>query len=447
MKTNQPSTTFNDIVEDVAKAIPGYRRIIFKIIIIALVIGKGKKRISTIFADFSTLIIGTQLTRRRFYEFLGSPKIKWQEILQIVIKKIGPRILTAGRLIFVVDDTSYGKTGKKISGCQTHFDHASKINSCKWLFGHCRVLVGVLLFIHGRWACLPFAQKLYLRKKENKEKEKESKGKTTSDNTSKIVIAADLINGLRRIIPFPTLAACDSWFGTKTLLKALNIPELPPIHILSRLRITSALYAIPEPQRPGKKGRKRKYGKRLPGLRELATEYERNTIQVFMYGKERDVTYSEFICVSKALQCQIKVVLIHNNKNGTFFPIFTTDLAMSAKDMIEIYSARWKIESGFKEIKHEIGALDNQARKSYAVENHFNLCCLAATLTWVYAMDQKQAPPRRYPSLRSPTYSFADVREQVRNEYLKPINFSGFCPEIVKRAGNLILDQFLRRVA
>ncbi len=120
---------------------------------------------------------------------------------------------------------------------------------------------------------------------------------------------------------------------------------------------------------------------------------------------------------------------------------------MSAKDMIEIYSARWKIESGFKEIKHEIGALDNQARKSHSVENHFNLCCLAATLTWIYGMDQNQAPPRRYPSLRSPTYSFADVREQIRNEYLKPVNFSGFCPEIVKRAGNLILNQFLRSAA
>ncbi len=380
MKTHQQTTTFNDIVEDVAKAIPGYRRIIFKIIIIALVIGKGRKRISTIFADFSTLIIGTQITRRRFYEFLGSPKIKWEEIIKIVIKKIGQRILIAGRLILVADDSSYGKTGKKISGCQTHFDHASKINSSKWLFGHCRVLVGVLLFIHGRWACLPFAQKLYLRKKENKEKEKKTKGKTTSNNKSKIVIAGNLINALRRIIPFPTLVACDSWFGTKTFLKVLNIPELPPIHILSRLRITSALYAIPEPPKPGKKGRKRKYGKRLPKLEELATQYERNTIQVFMYGKERDVTYSEFICVSKALQCQIKVVLIHNHKTGKFFPIFSTDLTMNTKDMIEIYSARWKIESGFKEIKHEIGALDNQARKPYAVPLSGTILTCAAWL-------------------------------------------------------------------
>jgi len=446
MKTNQQTTTFNDIVEDVAKAIPGYRRIIFKIITIALVIGKGRKRISTIFADFSTLIIGTQITRRRFYEFLATPKIKWKEITKIVLQKIGQRILTADRLILVTDDTSYGKTGKKISGCQTHFDHASKINSCKWLFGHCRVLVGVLLFVHGRWACLPLAQKLYLRKKQAKEKTKKRQGKTT-DNESKIVIAANLINTLRRIIPFPTLVACDSWFSTKTLVKILNIPGLPPVHVLSRLRINAALYAIPKAPTPGKRGRKRKYGKRLPHLKQLATHYERHTIKVFIYGKKRHVTYSEFICVSRALQCQIKVVLIHNNKTGKFFPIFTTDLTMSPADMIEIYSARWKIESGFKEIKHEIGALDNQARKPHSVENHFNLCCLTTTLTWIYVMDQDQAPPRRYPSARSGAYSFADVREQIRKEYFKPLNFSGICPEIVKHAGNLILKHFLRSAA
>ena len=52
MKTNQQTTTFNDILEDVAEAIPGYRRIIFKIITIALVIGKGEKTYFDCFCGF-----------------------------------------------------------------------------------------------------------------------------------------------------------------------------------------------------------------------------------------------------------------------------------------------------------------------------------------------------------------------------------------------------------
>ncbi len=43
-----------------------------------------------------------------------------------------------------------------------------------------------------------------------------------------------------------------------------------------------------------------------------------------------------------------RVVFIHMGKDkNRFFPIFTTDLSLSAKEMIECYAARWKIESGF----------------------------------------------------------------------------------------------------
>jgi IS4 transposase len=45
------------------------------------------------------------------------------------------------------------------------------------------------------------------------------------------------------------------------------------------------------------------------------------------------------------------------------FPILSTNTDLTAPEMIEKDSARWKIESGFKELKHEIGALKNQARK------------------------------------------------------------------------------------
>jgi IS4 transposase len=36
--------------------------------------------------------------------------------------------------------------------------------------------------------------------------------------------------------------------------------------------------------------------------------------------------------------------------------LFTTDLALSVEQIIEFYGARWKIESGFKELKQEIGS-------------------------------------------------------------------------------------------
>ena len=129
-----------------------------------------------------------------------------------------------------------------------------------------------------------------------------------------------------------------------------------------------------------------------------------------MYSKNREVQYSETIVMSKALQREIKIIFVYR-QNGFVFPIFTTDLELNAEKAIEYYAARWKIEAGFKELKHELGALDNQSRKKDAVENHFNLACTAMTLVWTYAMKQDSAPDRRIQSARH--YSFSDIRAQI----------------------------------
>ena len=170
----------------------------------------------------------------------------------------------------------------------------------------------------------------------------------------------------------------DSWFAVKSLLKQLEAQKsLPKSNILSRLRKNVNLYDIPKAQSKKSSGRPRKYGKKLPKLTALTTRHKRYGGTFFIYGKKRKCVYSVFTCVSRCLQRRIKVVLVHNEKRGTFFPIFTTDLTMTPQQMIERYSARWKIECAIKELKHELGALDNQARKKYAVENHFNMCALA----------------------------------------------------------------------
>jgi len=359
--------------------------------------------------------------------------------------------------MLIVDDTTYGKSGKKISGCQTHFDHAAKLNHSKWIFGHCRVIVGLQLLIHGRWACLPVLQKLYQRspKKQESQTHKKKTAKTKkltkpSQDTlpTKIEIAVELINRLRRLTGNPVLVNTDSWFSVKSMLDGLDeLSDLPKAHVLSRLRINVNLYDFPATNSGKKRGRPRKYGQKLPKLTELSTCYDRQKGSFLIYGKKRECVYSEFTCISRCLRRPIKVVLVHNEKRKTFFPVFTTDLTMTAKQMIERYSARWKIECSIKELKHELGALDNQARKQTSVENHFDLCCLSMTLTWIHALNQQRAPKRRFANQSQRGYAFADIREQIRNTYQQPLNISGFCPKVLKVAQNLIIEHFFRQAA
>lgn len=260
---------------------------------------------------------------------------------------------------------------------------------------------------------------------------------------TKLGIAAQLVNAIRERFAKPTLVVADSWFGVRPLLNELRRrDDLEAVDILSRLRINCKLFELPPTPPPGKRGRPRKYGKAFPEIRELAfTDHvKRRQVSVSLYGRRRTVEIGELVCVSQALKCQVKVVFIYN-PNGSIFPLVCTDLSLSAEQMVEIYAARWKIESGFKELKHELGALDSQCRKAVAVENHFNLCCLAMTLGWLYAESQPHPPPRRHPRRRSTAYAFADVRRAIARELKSDPIKSKLCPNLVKAAAKIIRDQ------
>ena len=203
---------------------------------------------------------------------------------------------------------------------------------------------------------------------------------------------------------------------------------------MSRLRINSSLHELPE-NKSGRRGRPQKYGMKIDSVTSLAIKLKESvkSVTIFMYSKNRDVQYSETIVMSKALQRKIKIVFVYR-KNGYIFPIFTTDLDLPAAKVIEYYAARWKIEAGFKELKYELGALDNQSRKENAVENHFNLACTSMVLVWIYAMKQKSAPDRKVQN--SLHYSFADIRTQIEKELMdEATNFNKLYSESIKQAG------------
>ncbi len=113
---------------------------------------------------------------------------------------------------------------------------------------------------------------------------------------------------------------------------------------------------------------------------------------------------------------------------------------------IEYYGARWKIESGFKEIKQEIGSASSQTRNPFAVTNHLQFCMMATTLVWLYAMCLDKTPARRYAAGKRTEFAFADVRRLIANEIGTP-DFGIGCPKLPKPANNPFIQVFMRLVA
>jgi len=168
----------------------------------------------------------------------------------------------------------------------------------------------------------------------------------------------------------PVLVVADSWFGNAGLFAPLSASAYE-FQLLSRLRANIILHALPDERQPNQRGRTRKYGIRLGSTIEVARQSQgkARTIAVFLYGKQREVRAYDKVVMLKNLRCPARVVWVFRKTRWVAF--FSTDLSLSVQQIIEYYGARWKIESGFKEIKQDIGSAKSQVRDAHAVINQY----------------------------------------------------------------------------
>ena len=96
---------------------------------------------------------------------------------------------------------------------------------------------------------------------------------------------------------------------------------------------------------------------------------------------------------SKAMKRNIKVV-VHYPESGGHKIYFSTDLDMSAKDIIEYYRTRFQIEFCFRDSKQFTGLCDCQARDLRKLDFAFNASLASANIAKVMRRDTI----RRFPS-------------------------------------------------
>lgn len=217
-------------------------------------------------------------------------------------------------------------------------------------------------------------------------------------------------------------------------------------HMLSRLRCNIVLYAQPEPQQPKQRGRRRMYGKRLGSATDRAAEVRQQakTYSVNLYGKRRDVCAYDSVIMVKTLKCPVRVVWVF--RKTQWVALFATDLELSVIQIIEYYGARWKIESGFKELKQDIGSRTSQCRNAQAVTNHLQFCMMASTITWIYADRLKADPERRHKVKGRTSFAFSDIRRLIAEAGLNE-DFDRVCPKPGKPTKNSLVVILLRMVA
>jgi hypothetical protein len=276
-----------------------------------------------------------------FTRFLGQNVWAMEKVAETALYQFFHtlRIKAHSVLFLIMDDTLAEKTGKKIPGCAWHRDHTQKT----YVFGHQWVLSALLY----KDFLLPLWGKLY--------HPKGTRG--WGPFQTKITLAKRMLQALRLPIPCKVYFLVDSWYWAKEL--ALLCRKCG-YHMISQLKSNSVLWV---------NGKRTK----VTTLCTLASAYRE--VSLFLYGKHKTLQIAKFIGTIRDLD-KVAVVVVKERGKKPYY-LVSTNLHLSALDILKYYAKRWKIEQMIKDLKQRLGFGDYQVRNPKAIQRHVALALLS----------------------------------------------------------------------
>ncbi len=327
------------------------------------------------FALFCTFILGLITHRRQatlteiyqavrpksgygsLVKFLSRGKWDADAVAKRLIELLQGRF---GNWVYVYDETHATKTGKKQFGLHFFRNHryqTRNTNQSKFHHGHQFGALGLLCSTVTQTILFPVWVKLICPK-------------TDADNSLSV---------LRRIcsqIP-PGLILFDRGFNRRKVFTCLL--ELGH-HILCRAKSNAVFYRLPAaPKRP-KRGRPKKYGKRL--------QVQRLRYKPFDIDNKR---YAMASVVVQTKMCPTKVRLVvmrtrpKKAKAFRYFCVFTTDLTLDVEQIVRYYRQRWLMETAFRDVKQNFGFDTYRVKSHQSINRLVQLSFVASCLTqWLF---------------------------------------------------------------
>ena len=290
---------------------------------------------------------------------------------------------------------------------------------------------GLIYFskLFDKWLCFPFLAQLFVPKN-YLPKNREYK--------STIDLAVDMVKYLKENVKQTVILVADGYFAKRKLLKTCY--ELK-ITLISRLQSNAALFLPFVRKSTNKRGRPRKYGKRLASLATLAKSKKGfNDLTLKLYGKKRQIRVKRIDAIWKPAGqiVQVLIIFYENKKKPAFF--FCTDLSFSVEAILTRIAARWSLENIFKDLKEHLGWSHWQCRVEKAVSRSATLTCSTASLLVLWSLEEaSQKQPEFWDTVpwytHKATPSMKDMIEQLRYRILD-LSFNAInrnCKTIAKK--------------
>jgi len=273
-----------------------------------------------------------------------------------------PGRIWSGYHVWTGDDTKVHRSSKHVWGTCTFHEYTARCpNRASTVRAHNWVVVGGLVPNPGQPAWyLPVAGLLYFRKSQLPGPGSNGESPVTFRTKNELLV--DLARRQALAVEGLHLFAFDGAYAVHNVVRPLVCPEeegLPRIDFLTRLRQDARLYEQPVPeQSEGKRGRKPKWGKKLPPPRQggrWRVPWQED--KAFLYGRVRKVRWKEMCCLWRVLgwDVLVKVVVAEVEGYGKRFTLVSSAVGLTGLQMVELFCARFRQEDGFRDQKQRLG--------------------------------------------------------------------------------------------
>jgi len=390
-----------------------------KVLLVGAILAPGKR---TVTAALRVMGLSNEIQFQNFHRVLNRDKWSSRLLSRILLRLLVSSFLPPDAPVLVgLDDHIERRRGQMIAAKGIYRD---AVRSSKSFFVKTSGLrwVSMMLLAPIPWAkrvwALPFLS--VLAPSERYHAERGVRHKKLSDWARQMIVQ------LRRWLPERALiVVADSTYAVLELLAAcLSLPT--PVTIITRLRLDAALYEPAPPRESGKRGAPRKKGQRQPTLlarvNDPKTSWEK--VSVAWYGGTRrlvELSSASAVWYHGGLPAvPLRWVLIRDPL-GKFDPqaLLSTDLTLSAQQIVEWFVLRWQLEVTFEESRAHLGIETQRQWSALAIVRTTPALLGLFSLVTLFAhqlLQGQELPPRQAAWYQKSVPTFSDTLAFVRQQ-------------------------------
>jgi hypothetical protein len=359
-----------------------------------------------------------------YYYFLSTLGRKVELLAARLLRIVPEVIVSGGRILLAIDDTPSKRYGPKVEGAGVHHNPTPGPAGAKFVYGHNWVTLAWVVR-HPLWATigLPLLARLYVRRKDIVAQQLTLLRGVTFQ--TKLVMAGELVAWAAKWLKFlgrELWVVADGAYAKKVFLKAAAAAR---VIVVSRLRKDAALFDVPKPVPPGKRGRGRPriYGKKKISLAKRAGHRRGWQLGTFvLYGAEQTKRYKTFLATYEPAGGLIRVVLVKEDDDSwrAYFCTYADATVAQILEAIADRSAKEQVYHDVKEV-HGVGQAQTRNYWSNVAVFHLNLWLHTLIELWAWHKPAKELVDRHASPWdkadRRPSH--ADKRNALRRQCLE----------------------------